>query len=83
MPRHVEEEIILPPETGKKQMLVRVLPTQTQVVILEGPSLVEHYVARQERTSLAGNMYLAKVKNVLPGMEAAFLDFGQPKNGER
>ncbi|MDF1595174.1 MAG: Rne/Rng family ribonuclease [Acidimicrobiia bacterium] len=80
-PRHVEEEIILPPETGKKQMLVRVLPTQTQVVILEGPSLVEHYVARQERTSLAGNMYLAKVKNVLPGMEAAFLDFGEPKNG--
>ncbi len=80
-PRHFEEEIILPPETGKKQMLVRVLPTQTQIVILEGPSLVEHYVARQERTSLAGNMYLAKVKNVLPGMEAAFLDFGQPKNG--
>ncbi|MFW2340452.1 MAG: ribonuclease E/G, partial [Acidimicrobiia bacterium] len=80
-PRHVEEEIILPPETGKKQMLVRVLPSQTQVVILEGPSLVEHYVARQERTSLAGNMYLAKVKNVLPGMEAAFLDFGEPKNG--
>ena len=80
-PRHLDEEIILPPETGKKQMLVRVLPTQTQIVVLEGPSLVEHYVARQERTSLAGNMYIAKVKNVLPGMEAAFLDFGEPKNG--
>ncbi len=79
--RHFDDEIILPPETGKKQMLVRELPTQTQIVILEGPSLVEHYVARQERTSLAHNMYLAKVKNVLPGMEAAFLDFGQPKNG--
>ena len=79
--RQFDDEIILPPETGKKQMLVRVLPTQTQIVILEGPSLVEHYVARLERTSLAHNMYLAKVKNVLPGMEAAFLDFGRPKNG--
>jgi ribonuclease E len=78
---HVEEEIIIPPETGKKQMLVRVMPHQTQVVVLEGPALVEHYVARQDRNSLAGNMYVAKVKNVLPGMEAAFLDFGQPKNG--
>ncbi len=79
--RGFDDEIIAVPETGKKQMLVRVLPNQTQVVVLEGPMLVEHYVAREERSSLAGNMYLAKVKNVLPGMEAAFLDFGQPKNG--
>ncbi len=76
-----QEEIILPPETARKQMLVRVLPHQTQVVVLEGPTLVEHYVAREDAASLAQNVYLAVAKNVLPGMEAAFLDFGEPKNG--
>ena len=79
--RHREEEIILPPETARKQMLVRILPHQTQVVVLEGPVLVEHYVARSDKESLAGNVYLGRVKNVLPGMEAAFVDFGSPKNG--
>jgi ribonuclease E len=51
------------------------------MVILEGPVLVEHYVAREDAGSVAGNIYLAKVRNVLPGMEAAFLDFGAAKNG--
>lgn len=76
-----DEEIIIAPETAKKQMLVRVLPHQTQVVVLEGPVLVEHYVARESTLSLAQNVYLAVAKNVLPGMEAAFLDFGEDKNG--
>ncbi len=76
-----EEEIIVPVESGRKQMLVRVRPHQTQVVILEGPVLVEHYVARSDRTSMVGNIYLGKVRNVLPGMEAAFVDFGASKNG--
>ncbi len=76
-----EEEIIVPTETGRKQMLVRVRPHQTQVVILEGPVLVEHYVARSDQTSMVGNIYLGKVRNVLPGMEAAFVDFGAGKNG--
>ena len=76
-----DEEIILPPETARKQMLVRVLPHQTQVVVLEGPVLVEHYVAMESTMSLAQNVYLASTKNVLPGMEAAFLDFGEDKNG--
>jgi len=80
-PRPVEEEIIVPPESGKKQMLVRVRPHQTQVVVLEGPVLVEHYVAKADLTSVVGNIYLGKVRNVLPGMEAAFIDFGAPKNG--
>jgi ribonuclease E len=80
-PRPREEAIVAAPEAGRKQMLVRVLPHQTQIVILEGPVLVEHYIARQERRSLVGNVYLGKVKNVLPGMEAAFIDFGEPKNG--
>jgi len=75
------EEIIVPPETERKQMLVRVLPHQTQVVVMEGAVLVEHYVARSDKTSVVGNVYLGKVRNVLPGMEAAFVDFGEPKNG--
>ena len=76
-----DTEIIVRPETERKQMLVRVLPHQTQVVVMEGPVLVEHYVARSDRTSVVGNVYLGKVRNVLPGMEAAFVDFGEPKNG--
>jgi len=79
--RRIEEEVIVAPETGRKQMLVRVLPHQTQVVVLEGPVLVEHYVAGQDRSSFVGNIYLGKVRNVLPGMEAAFVDFGSNKNG--
>jgi ribonuclease E len=79
--RPVDDEVIVPVETGRKQMLVRVTRGQTQMVILEGPVLVEHYVAREDAGSVAGNIYLAKVRNVLPGMEAAFLDFGAPKNG--
>ncbi|HSJ84820.1 MAG TPA: Rne/Rng family ribonuclease [Acidimicrobiia bacterium] len=79
--RPVDDEVIVPVETGRKQMLVRVSRGQTQMVIMEGPVLVEHYVAREDSSSVAGNIYLAKVRNVLPGMEAAFLDFGAPKNG--
>jgi len=75
------EEIIIPSESTRKQMLVRVRSHQTQVVILEGPTLVEHYVAKSDQVSLVGNIYLGKVRNVLPGMEAAFVDFGAPKNG--
>ena len=62
-------------------MLVRAMPHQTQIVVLEGPSLVEHYVAQSGTASLVGNVYLGRVKNVLPGMEAAFVDFGASKNG--
>ena len=51
------------------------------IVVLEGSLLVEHFVARSDRQSLAGNIYLGKVRNVLPGMEAAFVDFGESKNG--
>lgn len=74
-------EIVEPPETARKQMLVRKSPHQTQIVVLEGPVLVEHYVASTDRKSLVGNVYVGKVRNVLPGMEAAFIDFGEGKNG--
>lgn len=78
-PAHIE--VAPPPDTARKQMLVRTMPHQTQIVVLEGPVLVEHYVARSDNRSLVGNVYLGKVRNVLPGMEAAFIDFGEGKNG--
>jgi ribonuclease E len=74
-------EVVTPPDTARKQMLMRTLPHQTQIVVMEGPVLVEHYVAGSDRKSLVGNVYLGKVRNVLPGMEAAFIDFGEGKNG--
>ena len=78
--RVVEEEVVLPPETGRKQMLVRVLPHQTQIVILEGPMLVEHYVAREEGTSLAGNIYQAVAKT---GMVASTSATSRRSSGTR
>jgi len=78
-PAHVD--VAPPPDTARKQMLVRKMPHQMQIVVLEGPVLVEHYVARSDKQSLVGNVYLGKVRNVLPGMEAAFIDFGAGKNG--
>ena len=80
--RRDESEIIVPPpSTERKQMVVRRTPHQTQIVVLEGALLVEHYVARSDRPALTDNIYVGKVRNVLPGMEAAFIDFGEPKNG--
>lgn len=72
---------VVPPPTGRKQMLVRVRPHQTQAVVLEGPRLVEHYVHLSEQQSLVGNIYLGQVRSVLPGLEAAFVDIGAEKNG--
>ncbi len=70
--------------TGRYQMIVHTMSDGTiQMGVLEGRSLVEHYVSRPEdgATSIDGNIYLGKVQNVLPGMEAAFIDIGTPKNG--
>jgi ribonuclease E len=70
--------------TGRYQMVVHVGQDGTiQMGVLEGRALVEHYVSRPEdsATSIDGNIYLGKVQNVLPGMEAAFVDIGTPKNG--
>ncbi len=69
------------PLAGRKQMLVRVLPHQIQVVVLEGHLLVEHYVHRSDHQTLVGNIYVGKVRSVLPGLEAAFVDIGAAKNG--
>ena len=67
---------------GRYLMCVSVRPNVTQIAVLEGRSLVEHYVSRpsDEVTEIHGNIYLGRVQNVLPGMEAAFVDIGTPKN---
>ena len=62
-------------------MLVTVGEHRTQIAVLEDRSLVEHYVTRREDVSYVGNIYLGRVQNVLPGMEAAFVDIGKGRNG--
>ena len=65
-----------------KTMLVHEHDDRTQIAVLEEGVLIEHFVASKGRkTSLAGNIFLGKVQNVLPGMEAAFVDFGRGRNG--
>ena len=67
---------------GRYLMCVQVRPEATQIAVLEGRALIEHYVSRPQDdvSQIDGNVYLGKVQNVLPGMEAAFVDIGTPKN---
>ncbi len=67
---------------GRYLMAVQVRSTLTQVAVLEGRNLIEHYVSRpaDDVSQIHGNIYVGKVQNVLPGMEAAFVDIGTPKN---
>ena len=67
---------------GRYLMCVNVRGTVTQIAVMEGRSLIEHYVSRpqDDATQIDGNIYLGRVQNVLPGMEAAFIDIGTPKN---
>ena len=67
---------------GRYFMCVQVRPHLTQVAVLEGRSLIEHYVSRpaDDISQIHGNIYVGKVQNVLPGMEAAFVDIATPKN---
>jgi ribonuclease E len=69
---------------GRYLMVVHQRPDGiSQIAVLEGRNLVEHYVShpQDDTTSIDGNIYLGRVQNVLPGMEAAFIDIGTPKNG--
>jgi len=68
--------------TGRYLMCVHVQPNATHIAMLEGRSLVEHFVARpaDATNQIDGNIYRGRVQNVLPGMEAAFVDIGIPKN---
>jgi ribonuclease E len=67
---------------GRYMMTVHVTPKATQIAVLEGRSLIEHYVSypSDDVSQIHGNIYLGRVQNVLPGMEAAFVDIGTPKN---
>ena len=67
---------------GRYQMNIHVTPEATHVAVMEGRQLIEHYVSRQadDDTQIHGNVYIGRVENVLPGMEAAFVDIATPKN---
>ncbi len=67
-------------EAVDRKMLVRAKDNRVQIGVLEDNVLVEHYVARNEDISLIGNVYLGRVQNVLPSMEAAFVDIGRARN---
>ena len=63
-----------------KVMVVTEHGDRDQIAVLEGPDLVQHYVTRAGSRSMVGNVYLGRVQNVLPGMEAAFVDVGRGRN---
>jgi ribonuclease E len=67
---------------GRYLMAVHKLPQATQIAVLEGRVLIEHYVSKpqDDANQIDGNIYVGRVQNVLPGMEAAFIDIGTPKN---
>jgi ribonuclease E len=67
---------------GRYLMVVHSQQSATQIAVLEGRVLIEHYLSRKadDATQIDGNIYLGRVQNVLPGMEAAFVDIGTPKN---
>ncbi len=75
-----EAEFLARRESVKRSMVVRERPGRTQIAVLEDDVLVEHYVAQKSQTSMVGNVYLGKVQNVLPSMEAAFIDIGRGRN---
>jgi ribonuclease E len=64
----------------EKTMLIHEHEDRTQIAVLEKTLLIEHYVAHRRSRTMAGNVYLGKVQNVLPGMEAAFVDIGRGRN---
>jgi ribonuclease E len=70
-----------PPRVTDKLMVITEHGDRDQIAVLEEDMLVQHYVTRQGATSMVGNIYLGRVQNVLPGMEAAFVDVGRGRNG--
>jgi ribonuclease E len=75
-----EAEFLARREAVDRQMVVRSKGGRVQIAVLEDNVLVEHYVARSQDASLIGNVYLGRVQNVLPSMEAAFVDIGRGRN---
>ena len=81
MPVVTEAEFLARRESVNRVMVVRNAGERTQIAVLEDDVLVEHYVTRASSSSYAGNVYLGRVQNVLPSMEAAFVDIGKGRNG--
>jgi Rne/Rng family ribonuclease len=75
-----ESEFLARRENVDRQMLVRQTGDRTQIAVLEDNVMVEHYVNRNSNISYVGNVYLGRVQNVLPSMEAAFVDIGKGRN---
>ena len=75
-----ESEFLARRESVKREMVIRDENGLDQIAILEDGLLVEHYVARRTQKSMVGNIYLGRVQNVLPSMEAAFVDIGRGRN---
>ena len=75
-----EQEFLARRENVDREMLVRQTGDRTQIAVLEDKIMVEHYVNRNSNISYVGNVYLGRVQNVLPSMEAAFIDIGKGRN---
>lgn len=75
-----ESEFLARREAVDRAMVIRQQGERTQIAVLEDDVLVEHYVTQAQSTSFAGNVYLGRVQNVLPSMEAAFVDIGKGRN---
>ena len=75
-----ESEFLARRESVERMMVIRDQDGLDQIAILEDGLLVEHYVARRTQSSMVGNIYLGRVQNVLPSMEAAFVDVGRGRN---
>ena len=75
-----ESEFLARREAVDRKMVIRQRGERTQIAVLEDEVLVEHYVTQASATSFAGNVYLGRVQNVLPSMEAAFVDIGKGRN---
>ena len=75
-----ESEFLARRENVDREMLVRQIGDRTQIAVIEDKVMVEHYVNRHSNISYVGNVYLGRVQNVLPSMEAAFVDIGKGRN---
>ncbi|MEU7640981.1 Rne/Rng family ribonuclease, partial [Streptomyces sp. NPDC039016] len=80
VPIITEAEFLARREAVERVMVVRQSGERTQIGVLEDDVLVEHFVNKEQATSYVGNVYLGKVQNVLPSMEAAFVDIGKGRN---
>ncbi|WP_423923468.1 Rne/Rng family ribonuclease [Frigoribacterium sp. 2-23] len=75
-----EAEFLARRESVDRKMIVRSSGDRIEIGVMEDGTLAEHYVAKSQNVSLIGNVYLGRVQNVLPSMEAAFVDIGRGRN---